>query len=111
MLFRIPLPCALLPVAGLALFAAFVPGGEARAACPGLAESGVSMTGEVIEHIKGAAMLKIQTLDCGKITVGIPAESHEELALFFEECEIGAAAFINGRTVIGILEASELNCL
>ena len=79
--------------------------------CPGLSDKNVSVMGTVIEHMTGAGMLKIETKECGKITVGIPAQTKDEMALYFEECELGAVAIADGDSILGILEAKELGCL
>lgn len=79
--------------------------------CPGLSDKNVSITGEVIEHMKGAGMLKIKTKTCGKLSVGIPAKNKSELEGYLKECSLGTLAMVKGDTVIGILEAKVLACM
>lgn len=79
--------------------------------CPGLSDNNVSVTGTVIEHMAGAGMLKIETKECGKITVGIPAQTKDELKLYFKECALGTMAIAEGDSIVGILEAKDLGCL
>lgn len=55
-------------------------------------------------------MPKIETKACGKITVGIPGQSHGEPDRYYDQCPVGSVAFSNGNAVIGILEATELSC-
>ena len=79
--------------------------------CPGLfSDTGVSITGTVVEHMEGAGMLKIETEECGKISVGIPAQNKEKLGHFYEECPLGSMASVDGDTTMSILEATELSC-
>ena len=81
------------------------------AACPALSDKNVSVTGKVIEHMTKAGMLKIESKECGKITVGIQAQSKDELKFYYEECALGTLAVAEGNTIIGILEAKDLGCL
>lgn len=88
-----------------------VSGAHAGEACPGFSDQGVTIIGTVTGHETGAAMLKLDTPECGPITVGIPAQTHAEAAQYFEECPVGAVAMAIGDTIIGILQAEELTCL
>lgn len=95
----------------LAIFAG-APSTTAHAAkCPGLSAKDVTISGKVTEHLKGAGMMKIETKDCGELTVGIPAKNATELKSYLEECPMGSLALVTGDSIIGILEAKELGCL
>lgn len=81
------------------------------AGCPGFMGKGVTVKGEVIEHMTGAGMLKIQTGECGKITVGIPATTKAELDAYYKACPKGTFALAEGDVLLSILQAKELDCL
>ena len=84
----------------------------AHAKCPKMfSDAGISIMGTVIEHMKSAGMLKIETKGCGKITVGIPAQTRTELGVYYDECKVGSLAAIEGDMIMSILEAKKLSCL
>lgn len=85
-------------------------GTSAQAKCPGFSDADLSIDGTVIEHMKGAGMMKIKTRECGNITVGIPAQSKAELELYYFECEMGSLAVVEGDMIIGIMQAKILGC-